>query len=235
MTYREGVRSDLLGRSAMAAETPLVHRTVRSGAVLLVAAALQFVIVMALAANRFSGYSWTATRASALAGSGSPWAPWFDASLVAFGLLAVFALLLIWTAFDTLPTRGLGIFLLMIGAVSAIAFGLVSGVSLLASASVAHWSIYVGAFATAAGLVVLPFAMHRQDRWRASRIYTFVSGVVVFAAIALYASGTYLGLGPGGMELLGLGTALLWPIAEGAHIALLHRFAPGLHVKVAAA
>ncbi len=216
----------------MAAETPLVHRTVRSGGILLVVASLQFVVAMVLVQSQYPGFSLSATRVTALAGAPSPWGSVFSASLVVLGLLSVFALLLVWSAFDSRPTRSIGLFLLIAGSACAAAFGLAS---LLSAGSVGTWARYVGAPAVGLGLLVLPFAMHQETRWRASRIYTLASGVLLFVAAGLYASGMYLGLGPGGMERLALAAAVLWPIVEGAHIALLHRFAPGLHVKVAAA
>jgi len=85
------------------------------------------------------------------------------------------------------------------------------------------------------GLLIVAFAMHQHERWRISRAYTLASGVVVLCGAGLYAAHALFGFGHGGLERLLLCAALLWPIVEGLHIALLHRFAPPLQVKVAAA
>jgi hypothetical membrane protein len=45
-----------------------------------------------------------------------------------------------------------------------------------------------------------------------------VLGVLVLAALALYGSGTFLGLGPGGMERMIAYPALLWVIGAGANL-----------------
>ncbi len=219
----------------MAAETPLVHRSVRTGGLLLVVASLQFVIALFLTESRLSRASLLSARVTNLGTAPSPWGLVFNVSLVVLGVVAAVALLLSWSAFDTRPTRGIGLFLLLAGAAAAIGVGALSLGGVSSSASSIVWARGAGVTAVGLGYLVVAFAMHRQERWRASRAYTLASGVAVLACGALYATGTYLGLGPGGIERLGLGVALLWPMVEGAHIALLHRFAPGLHVKVAAA
>jgi hypothetical protein len=219
----------------MAAETPLVHRSARTGGILIALGAVQFAIVTALTESRYPGYSWTSTHLSALAGPASPWALAFGGSLIGLGLLSVFGLLLSWSAFDSRPARGVGLFFLLAGAVAALLFGIVSTATSFSWGALGKDALYAGTVAVGAGLLVLPFAMHRQERWRASRYYTFASGVVVVASAGLYATGLGFGLGAGGLQMVGLGAALLWAIVEGTHIALLHRFAPGLHVKVAAA
>lgn len=216
-------------------ETPLVHRTVRTGGIVLAVAGLQFAVVAALTESQYPNYSWTGTHLTALAGPASPWAMAFGVSLAVLGALGTYGLLLTWSAFDARTSRIAGLLLLMAGTVAAFVFGLTSTVTSVAWGALGRDAVYAGTVAVGAGLLVIPFAMHRQDRWRASRLYTFASGLVVVASAALYASGFGFGLGAGGLQMVGLGAALLWPIVEGTHIALLHRFAPGLHVKVAAA
>lgn len=220
----------------MAAETPLVHRTVRTGAVLLIVAALQFVTTMFVVEGRFPGFNVNTTSILSLGGSDSPWAIAFNASLAALGVLAIFALLLIWSAFDDRSSRGIGLLCLMVASGAAAAAGILPLIPSYAFGSAQNISTDVAAVGAGVGLVVLSFAMHRQTRWRASRVYTFASGLVVLGSAALLAVRVIpSSLGLGGLERILVGVALLWPIAEGAHIALLHRFAPGLQVKVAAA
>lgn len=219
----------------MAAETPLVPRSVRAGGLLLVLASLQFVVSLILVESRLPGTNLRASRVTALAGAVWPWGFLFDLSLIALGALAIVGVLLVWSAFDRRSSRVVGLFLLLAGAVAAIVEGALPLLGSPASAPALLWARVVGVAAVGVAFLVVPFAMHGPGRWRSSRAYTFLTAVVVLGCGGLYASGTYLGLGPGGLELLGLGAALLWLLVEGTHIALLHRFAPGLHVKVAAA
>ncbi len=219
----------------MSAETPLVHRTVRTGGMLLVVASLQFVVALVLTASHVPGLDASTPTVTALTGAAAPWSTVFAASLVVLGLVAFFGLLLSWSAFDSRPSRGVGLLLLAAGAVAALAVGLFASVFTSVAASTVRYTAYGALGLAGIGFLVLPFAMHRQERWRASRFYTFLSGLVVLVTGGVYLAHAVFGLGNGGVPAVALAVALLWPIVEGAHIALLHRFAPGLHVKVAAA
>jgi Protein of unknown function (DUF998) len=216
-------------------DTPLVRRPVHTGGLLLLAASLQFVVVMILTAARTAGTTMWTSSLSTLAAAPSPWGTIFEASLTAFGGLAVIALLLVWSSFDELPNRGIGILALLVGAGATAA----AGVLLVSSQPLSYLGVRIArdlaVVAVGVGLVVVSFAMQRPDRWRISRPYTLVTGAVILGAGALLASGLHLPVSSGVLERLALFPALLWPIVEGAHIVRLHRFAPGLHLKVAAA
>lgn len=218
----------------MTEETPLVHRAVRTGGILLAAAAVQFVAVALLVESRYSGFGLWTSSLTALGSSASPWAVLFNVSLVVFGVLAVLGLLLSWSAFDARPSRGAGLFVLLVAAAAIVCIGVFGGFRSHFPSNSASIASFVAVGAGGIGLVIVPFAMHRQERWRISRAYTFATGVAILAGSVLYAVRPF-GLSPGGIERVVVGIALLWAIVEGLHIALLHRFAPGLHVKVAAA
>lgn len=49
--------------------------------------------------------------------------------------------------------------------------------------------------------------------------FAVVLGVFTLVALALYASGTYLGLGPGGMERMVAYPAVIWVIGAGGYLA----------------
>ncbi|HTP55493.1 MAG TPA: DUF998 domain-containing protein [Thermoplasmata archaeon] len=208
--------------------TPLVHRAVRTGGILLAIAAAQFVAVMLIVEQHFAGYSLTGNYISDLGGVHSPWALLFDASVILLGAIVVPALLLIWSSFDTHPARSPGLVLLMLGACGAIAVGVFPETTHLLGGRAHDVASFVTFIGGAVGLVVLSFAMRRPDRWRFSGRYTLLSGVVSAVAIVLFGLGYDLTLGVGGMERLVVAPLLLWMVVEGAHIGLLHRFAPGL-------
>jgi len=218
----------------MSDETPLVHRAVRTGGVLLAVAAAQFVAVAVLVESRYPGFGLWTTSLTALGSSASPWGAAFNASLVVFGGLVVFGILFAWSAFDARRSRGVGLFVLLVAAVAILCIGAFGLLRSSVPSNAVTWASYVGVGATGLGLVIVTFAMHRHERWRVSRAYTFATGVFVLAGSAVYAT-HLLALSPGTVERVVVGVALLWAIVEGLHIALLHRFAPGLQVKVAAA
>jgi len=208
--------------------TPLVHRAVRSGGILIAIASAQFVVVMALVEQKYPGYSLTRNYISDLGGVHSPWALLFDASVIALGVIAIPAVLLIWSSFDAGRARAGGLILLLAGAVGAICVGVFPETTHVLGGrahDIASAVTFVGA---SVGLIVVSFAMRLPERWRISGRYTLVSGVVSLAATVLFLLGLNFGLGVGGMERLIVAPALLWMVAEGVHIGLLHRFAPGL-------
>ncbi len=218
----------------MSTETPLVRRAVRTGGLFLAVAAAQLVLVALWVESRYPGYAMWASSLRALGSAASPWSLAFNSSLVAFGVVATLGLLFCWSAFDARPSRGLGLLALVVASVASLALG---GFGLLGSrvpSSAVPLASYVALAATGVGLVILAFAMHRHERWRVSRAYTLASGVVVLGGTALFLVHLF-GISPGTVERIAVGAALLWAFVEGLHIALLHRFAPGLQVKVSAA
>jgi hypothetical membrane protein len=219
----------------MSAETPLVHRTVRTGGIFLLVGALQFVVTMLLVETHFAGFDDRTTAILALRSTPWPWGTMFDASLVVWGALTAFGLLFAWSAFDEAPSRGLGAFALLVSSATVVAIGAYPLTVTHPAARTLELLSYAAVGAFALGLLGLAFAMRGHARWRISRAYTLATAVAILAVSALYALRLDLGLGYGSLERVALGVALVWAIVEGAHVALLHRFAPGLQVKVAAA
>jgi hypothetical membrane protein len=219
----------------VAESTPLVHRSVRSGGVLLAVAAAQFAIAMALVQQHFPGYSLTRNYISDLGGASSPWALLFDASAIALGAIAIIAFVLIWSAFEPGTTRAAGLGILIVAGIGAVGVGVFPETTHVLDGRAHDVTSAVAFVGAGLGFLVLSFAMRQSDRWRWSRPYTLVSGLVVLVATGLFEAGIDLGLGPGGMERLIVFPVLVWGVVEGIHIALLHRFAPGLEVVVSAA
>lgn len=206
--------------------SPLVHRSVRSGAVLLVVGALQFIVAMAVVQNQYPGYSLSGNYISDLGGAHSPWALVFDGSVIVLGVCAIFGALLIWGAFDPRPARGAGLGFFLLAGVGAIGVGIFPETTPVLNGGMHEIVSFIAFAGSGLGLTVLSFAMTPGPRWRFSRPFTLALGLVTLAAIVLFATHIYLGLGPGGMERVVVAPVLLWAIVEGAHIGRLPRFAP---------
>lgn len=219
----------------MGERSPLVHRAVRSGALLLAAASAQFIAVMVVVEERFPHYSLATNYISDLGGTGSPWALLFDASVIFLGAAAFLAVLLIWSAFDARPARLGALLLLLVAAAGAIGVGVFPETTHVLGGRAHLVASAVTFVAASIGLIVLSFAMEDPQRWRLSRPYTLATGIVSGAATVLLASGYDLGLGAGGMERLVVAPLLAWMLVGGVQIARLHRFAPGLTLPHATA
>jgi hypothetical membrane protein len=218
----------------MTDETPLVPRAVRTGGLLLAIGAAQFLLVAWLVAMETPGFSLRTGGFSALGAGPLPWSLLFNASLGILGLLGVFGLLLSWSAFDERPSRGLGLFALLVASLGVLAVGVVSELRARFPAGALSIAPDVAVLWAGVGFLILAFAMHQHERWRVSRAYTFATGLVVLAGMAV-ALAHLLPISSAVVERVVVAVALAWPIIEGLHIALLHRFAPGLRLKVATA
>jgi len=206
--------------------SPMVHRSVRTGAALFVFGAAQFIVGMIVVQTRYAGYSLSQNYISDLGGAHSPWALLFDGSVILLGLCAIFGVLLIWGAFDDRPSRGVGLGFLLIGGIGAVGVGVFPETTPVLNGGMHDIVSDIAFVGAGIGLVIVSFAMVEGPHWRISRPFTLACGVVTLAAIILFSTGYYVGLGPGGMERLIVAPILLWAIAEGLHVARLPRFAP---------
>jgi hypothetical membrane protein len=221
---------------------PLVHRSVRHGAILWIIGVLEFVVGMGITQAGYTGTSYSLTRnyisdygavncgylhSSVYPPNGidicSPWHLVFNVSIVLMGLLLIFGTILLWTGFPARGTRTIGLGFLIIAGIGAIGVGLspedVNTTVHLASAAVAF---VLGNLA----LIVLAFAMFRDTRWDGYRAYTLLSGFVGLIAFILFYVGIWGPLGVGGMERLIVAPLLLWALVAGIHLARIPTFAP---------
>ncbi len=213
--------------------TPLVVRSVRTGGMLFAFGAAQFVGAMAVVQQKYPGYSLTRNYISDLGGAQSPWALGFDASVIVLGLCTAFGVLLAAPAFDPRPSRGFGLLFLLVAGVGAVGVGVFPETTPVLHGAAHVIASDIAFLGAGLGLVVLSFAMRRRPRWRLSGPYTLLSGSLVLVAIALFLTGTYLGLGPGGTERLIVAPVLLWGIVIGVRLIRLPRLAPGVTGVVA--
>lgn len=219
----------------MPADSPLVHRAVRTGGVLLALAAAQLLAVLLWVQDRLGAGSPWSTNVASLARSGPVWGWTLDVSIAVFGALGVLGLLFSWSAFDPRPSRGLGLLVLLVSGSAAVAAGATLWFHTRLGNGAGTWALETAAIAGGLGLVVVSTAMHQHGRWRVSAAYTLVSGLLVLVTAVVIGLRLPVGVGAGTLERVVVFAALGWALVEGLHLALLHRFAPGLAVKVAAA
>ena len=219
---------------------PLVHRSVHHGAILLLVAVVQFILAMAITQLAWGpSYSLTQNYISDLGAVScgtfggtsavpghyvcSPWHDVFNVSAVVLGLLLIFAVVLLRTAFPARRSRTIGLVLLALVGAGSIGVGLSpEDVNITVHSASAFLAFASSGFA----LLVLGFAMFRDTRWDGFRGYSALSGLVVLVALVLFATKAYLGLGPGGMERLIVAPVLLWGIVVGIHLVRIPTFAP---------
>jgi hypothetical membrane protein len=204
----------------------LVPRTVRTGGVLFVFGAAQFIVGMIVVQTQYAGYSLSQNYISDLGGAHSPWALVFDGSVILLGLCAIFGALLVWRGFEPVASRGVGLGFLIIGGIGAVGVGVFPETTPVLNGGMHDVVSDVAFVGGGIGLTVLSFAMTSRPHWRYSQPFTLVCGLLTLVAIVLFSASQYVGLGPGGMERLIVFPILLWAIVEGVHIARLPRFAP---------
>jgi len=210
----------------MTGRGPLVHRSVHTGAIFYIVAAAQFILAMIVVGLRYPGYSISGNPISDLGGPNSPLPYIFNASAILFGILAFLGTVLIRSAFPPRPSRGLGLLLFLIGSIAVVLVGVFPEGSSQLGGNIHGYVASTAFLAGGLALPILALAMRRDTRWGGYRLYTAISGLVSLIATGLYASGTYLSLGPGGTERLIVAPILLWGIVAGIHLARLPTYAP---------
>ena len=213
--------------------SPLVHRSVRAGAGLLIVGGLEYLVGMIQVQSQYSGYSLSQNYISDLGGANSPWALVFDGSVILLGVCAILGVLLIWSVFEPGRSRGVGLGFVLLGGIGAIGVGVFPETTPVLNGGMHDIVSAIAFLGAGIGLTTLSFAMVPGPHWRFSRPFTLACGILTLAAIVLFYIGAsyrvaFLGLGPGGMERLIVAPILLWAIAEGAHLYRLPRLAPRL-------
>jgi hypothetical membrane protein len=213
---------------------PLVHRSVRHGAILWIVGVIQFIAGMiitqlgwttpySLRTNYISDLG--AAHCGELAGRYvcSPWHEVFDVSIVLLGLLLIFGTILVRTAFPARSTRTLGLLLLVISGFGAIGVGLSPEDVNLKVHTLSALLAFAG---SGLALVVLGIAMFRDTRWDGFRAFSIFCGLIGLIALILFVASAWGPLGAGGMERLIVAPVLLWALVCGIHLVRIPTYAP---------
>ncbi|MGA8542805.1 MAG: DUF998 domain-containing protein [Thermoplasmata archaeon] len=213
---------------------PLVHRSVRHGAILWIVGVLEFLVGMIVTQLGWTtSYSLSQNYISDLGAVNcgmfdgryvcSPWHEVFNVSIVLLGLLLIFGTILIRTGFPSRGTRTVGLALLVISGIGAIGVGLSPEDVNITVHTISALAAFAGG---SLALIVLGIAMFRDTRWDGFRAYSVFSGLVSLIALFLFVGGVYGPLGVGGMERLIVAPVLLWALVCGIHLARIPTYAP---------
>lgn len=194
------------------------------GAILILLASLQFFLAMALEQALRPGYSDFGNTISDLGVNANGWSyDWiFNTSIIALGVMAITAILLLYRCFP----RGLGAYLgealIVVGCGGAIAVGIFTETyPFHAYGLSAHDYASVVTFLFAnVGLTIFGVALHRHAVWDRYWIVTFLLGLGSTVALAFYienflTAGSFLGLGEGGLERVVAFPVLIWALLVG--------------------
>jgi hypothetical membrane protein len=220
---------------------PLVHRAVHHGALLLVLGAAEFIVGMAVtqllwnSSPPYGQYSLLHNYISDLGavncgpwmGSShyvcSPGHDIFNASIIVMGILLLFGVILIRSAFPPRRSTQIGLGLLALAGIGAMGVGFSpEDVNIHVHAISALIAFLFGNLA----LIILGFAMFRDTRWDGFRAYSMLSGLVGLLALAVFASGDWGAFGVGGWERLIVAPLLLWALVVGIHLLRVPTYAP---------
>jgi hypothetical membrane protein len=198
-----------------------VHsRAVGRAGILVFLAGMEFGFFFVLAEISYPGYSvfknyisdLGATCSNATCTFVQPSSMLFNMSITVLGLLLLAASFYLWRGFRS---RTIMLFAVLsgIGAMGVgvfnESFGLIHGIF-------SAWTfISTGIFA------VLTYRILR----RPMSYFSLGAGVITLVATALYVSGIYLGLGPGGMERMVVYPVLLWSIGFGGYLMAIGQYA----------
>ena len=174
---------------------------------------------MIVSESLFPGYSVSGNRISDLGADcnavcviNHPSAEIFDASVIILGLAGIFAGYMIFVSRHRVPGM-----LALVGGLGAIGVGVFPETTGEVHVLVSFVAFFFTGLAAIASFRLLVSPMS---------YLAVVLGTLTLVALVLYANGTYLGLGPGGMERMVAYPAVIWVIGAGGNLMGLARQNP---------
>jgi hypothetical membrane protein len=183
-----------------------MNRAVVAG-VLLFLAILQFLIFLRVSESIYPGYSVSGNFVSDL-GVG-PAAPVFNTSIILLGVLVMVSSYLLYGVFGDILFMAT-VFLAGFGALGVGVFPEGSPYGL-------HTIMSFITFLFAGVAAISAYRVARQPL----RTISIALGILTLAALILFASGTYLGLGHGGMERMIVYPPLIWALVFSGYLMML--------------
>ena len=188
-----------------------LHRSARTGAILLLVGAVEFIVAMIVTQLAYSNYSLSTNVISDLGNTAtSPLWFVFSAAIILLGVLAFIAIFLLWNTFPAGGLRVVGLTFLLIASIAAVVVGFVpENVN-----GTVHGAAALSLFLTTGlGLLALGSAMGAPSGWGALRWPTVGLGVVNLVLLGLL---LFTDMGahqyPGLFERMVVAPILLWGI-----------------------
>ena len=182
-----------------------------AGALIFVASA-QFIIALIVAEAFYPGYSVAQNYISDLGATCratcqivQPTSTIFNSSVTLLGLLAIVASYFVQRGFRSRVFT----FLVVMTGLGATGVGVFPE-----TAGVIHQRVSLITFVFAGLSAIASYRLQKAP----SSYFSILLGVMTLAALALYVSNLFLGLGPGGMERMIVYPALIWAIGLGASL-----------------
>jgi len=166
---------------------------------------LQFFLLLLVAESLRPGYSVSLNYISDLGVGPEPSRTLFNAILIAFGLSGLIASYLFWKTLG----RNVMVLTLVISSIGTIGVGLFPE-----NTGDPHAVFALMGFLFGALTAIISYKFVKPPySW-----FGVVLGLISLASLFMFISGTYLGLGPGGMERLVLYPPLLWYVGLGGYL-----------------
>jgi hypothetical membrane protein len=146
----------------------------------------------------------------------SPAHAWMNASFIILGATMVAGSLLIYQEFKESIGSAIAFTAMAIGGFGTILVGI------FAENTISSLHAVAAALPFVAGNIALILLAFFLDIPKSLRIYTYLSGIISLAAILLFATHNYLGLGVGGMERLAVNPQTVWLIVFGIYMSRNH-------------
>ena len=180
-------------------------RLLRNPGFYLLLGSLQFFLLLLVAESLRPGYSVSLNYISDLGVGPEPSRTLFNSILVIFGLSGLIASYLFWKTLG----RNAMVLTLVISSVGTIGVGLFPE-----NTGDPHAVFALMGFLFGALTAIISYKVVRQPySW-----FGVVLGLISLASLFMFIGGTYLGLGPGGMERLVLYPSLLWYVGFGGYL-----------------
>ena len=180
-------------------------RLLRNPGFYLLLGSLQFFLLLLVAESLRPGYSLSLNYISDLGVGPEPTRTLFNAILIVFGLSGLIASYLFWKTLG----RNVMIVTLVISSIGTIGVGLFPENTGDPHAIFALMGFFFGALTA-----IISYKVVRPPySW-----FGFILGLISLASLLMLVGGTYLGLGPGGMERLILYPSLLWYVGFGGYL-----------------
>jgi hypothetical membrane protein len=200
------------------------HSRTYWGGLTLVVGCIQFVLTMIVVQLFYAGYSDTLNPISDLGNSNLSSVAWlYNISIATTGVAGLVATFLMVSVLPRTRIRFVAVGFFSLGNIGLILLGLFPENTLVLGGFAHSLAGQIAFPGYAVAIIAIAFSIRNDPRWKNYGLYSFTLGLVSFVSVSLYGSGTYIGVGPGGMERIFLAADLTWLTLFGLRLIRLTR------------